>query len=704
MNASQREVAAKQAASTLDRLIQLAFAYDRRKGLSQTWFRRLDRWKDIIKEVPATWEDVARGSLAALAVWGPGPAAAGFVRAEGDRLPDDELSLARRWRSVPWMMMAFHIIKPLGPGFLQVRPWGSQPAFWPADQPWGDLELYSPNLSTRQETRNHAVVALVWNSPAGWHTWGPILAFPGWGEKDFGYLMSVAREAEKHLPPTPLRGTTPPHFSLTAALTQHAAAAQVLFRWSETPVFEGPLGPVRNLVAFASFEGVPLDEVTWWEKRARARGERVGVFNTVEGAVEVYLGEGAALRDPWYTVSLKDKRIYLGATGEEAYQRGVRFFTGVVDFPDDPIIDTVAAIRLVGDTLWPEPKDQYALLSEQFQKMADEEVLSPERQKALDSLQTIAKRLIDNHNEGIAETVSETALALGVPLDEVEDVAHSLQAVLRRQGPQRSLEVPPRVLEQLALSRFPRAEGALVPRDLPVDQVLLEAAPVIQVLRWFASEAALGGGRVPATSSGYLDPKKLTSAKSGLGHLDPSLYSPSYPRREGDWPWFLRHRKVLELAGLISLDKRGFLLTDRARTLLDQPKELYDHLLMVGLFSAQWGSTEENVLKLQASIRSFHGLLLYALGVLSQKEKNKEKWTKSPKLARVWLDYLGKETNASLEILAESGVNGLLVRGLFHSLGLVEIHPKDLKDWRSETRVRPSELYQSLFEVIPPPA
>ncbi|NNM67514.1 MAG: hypothetical protein HKM06_05860 [Spirochaetales bacterium] len=696
------EVEAKILAATLNRLTSLVFGYDLRKGLSKAWFRELDRHQDLWERFAKNWEDSVRGSLALLSVFGPGSAAAAFVRSVGENLPADELALVRLWRSHPWQLVAFQVTKNLGSGFVQVKPLGSRPATWPEGSPWNEFRLFSPNISSRPEAHVSPFLTLLWPQGLGYQTYGPILNFPGWTEEDFNYLVALNLSAPSK-EPLEIKGLWPQARSLTAELTRHPVFSYLLTASSDHPVLMGPLGPSRFQISVASFEDDSILEEAWWKARARSYSDQVGTFTSLEGVTEVYLGDGSSMRNPWFVVSHEARRIYLEAMSSASYQRGRKFLEGVAEFPQKPIVDVSTTARIAAQALSPHIQDAYDRL---IRKIDESQKASPsdeiEIQNEKQKIEKVMERVVNNYNEGLSESAEQTASALGVDPSIVLELTKLLNKAVPASSPRKLvLDLPPRVFNELSSPGLPRSEGYVVSSFDQISQEMLESVPLMRLFRRFIDLAALAGGRIPATASGYLDTQLVRELWGEFQPVDPSSQWVTYPRREADWFWLLRSRRQFEGAGLLALDKRGFFLTDRARALLDQPLTLYKELLTYGLHGAVWGMPERSE-PFQTGFRRFHGLLIYALGVLSAQAKNKEKWVNTKLLAEVWIEH--NAFSEQLEILQgkyliEIEFNALVVKGLFHSLGLAEIHPKDLHSWGGELRVRPSQLYHALFSI-----
>ena len=697
------EVEAKTTASTLNRLTTLVFDYDLRKGHSKAWFRELERRHELWKNMPENWEDAVRGSLALLSVFGPGVAASAFVRAVGPQLPPDELALVRFWRSHPWHLVVFQVKKSLGSGFVLVAPLGLRPSTWPADSPWDEFRLFSPNISSRQETHSALLLALLWPQETGCMTYGPILDFPGWTVKDFHYLAALAMPAPQRAPV--LKGLWPEGRSLTADLTRHPVVCYLLTSWSSQPVMMGPLGANRFQISAASFDEPALEQEDWWKARARKLSEEVGTFTNLAEVTEVYLGDGSSMKNPWFLVAHQNRTVYLGALSAKAYQRGRKFLDGVASFPPQPSVDVSATAWIAAGSLFPQWEDTYDRLSRQLEesqksRLAQDDELQNEKQQ----LEKVMERLVNNYNEGISESTQMTATALGVDPSVVLQLANVVDKGNSSGSSHKSLlNLPPRALHELSSAKIPHSEGYIVPNFQTIAPELIDSAPLVRLFRRFIDIAALAGGRIPATASGYLDTQLVRELWLEFRAVDPGSHKVTLPHRELDWFWLSHSRRQFEGAGFLALDKRGFFITDKARELLDQPQALFKELLNYGLHTAEWGPPERTSL-FQMSLRRCYGLLIYALGALSARAKNKEKWIDSKLLAQVWMEQITLQSQEDIAIavmMIEEELKLLLVKGLFYCLGLAEIHAKDLHSWSDDLRIRPTPLYHALFSVTP---
>lgn len=673
------EVEVKNTIAVFNRLVGTIFDYDDRKKLSRNLRRQFDQHLKRWNDADDGWMNQVISAFSLWAVCGQGEAAS-LVRSQGTFLDPEELALVKTWRTEPCFFGGIHVVRKAKNGFVEAQT---------IDPPGRSLLLYSPALSALNLPSSTLVVTLFWKGPQAWHTYGPILDLPGLGASDLQFLLTCANPVPRKTLPL-LKGV--PTTGQNVSLNRNPVLAQLLFRYSGRPIVQTPHGPARMYLSAVRVnpEQAPYASGSWWNQQAQRKSESLGLIAMADGGTEVYLGQGSAMHDPWFTYD-PNGTLFLGAMSAQAYQRG-RAFLADLSIPEGAEVDVSIVTHSAVAELFPDLRDRYDEVSDLIKAQTDTPKRSIEQSEELAEAQRVMDRLVDNHNKGILQTTQELAEALGVDASVVQDYSASVSHLLNKVPQRRNvLDLPPVALSAFSRPGLPQVPGWFTLSEGPWSDRLLEDSPALRLFRWLVDQRHPDTDRIKATASGYLDPALVRKAWLEFWRSDPGALSLGRPTQERQWPWLLQNRRFFEAAGLLGQDTRGFFVNDRAKAILGKPQELF-RLLLESLFTRQFFTTSPIADVLHAHFSRIGGLLLYSLGRFAVGSSTK--WLTTRPLVRVMMEETGQER----------GVAGLLVdavaiRGPFAFLGLVQVHKNDQGLWVDEPRFRPTALYRQVFCV-----
>jgi hypothetical protein len=303
----------------------------------------------------------------------------------------------------------------------------------------------------------------------------------------------------------------------------------------------------------------------------------------------------------------------------------------------------------------------------------------------------------------------------------------------------------------LTTEKIPNVEGVLRlrnPQEIEAEaerqgyelSQLLSASRAYRFTRWF-TEKVLAEGSLPATQSGYVQTKYIKEALEKRIIPSPDeileeahLASPDEakekwredmrPKKEKDWLEFHALRTLLETSQIVVFDGRRFLPGRGTEELLDEPAELYHHLLKVMCTGYEW-DTLPNLGQIPF-LRKLAPFLLYAIRRLSEGAGSHELYSPSAGKAESGRDagwfhsdllfdrFIGAAPSLAAEIQKDeqsfdedervfgikeafkAGLQMEFLRNFAERMGLVHIHYGE--DSFSDMYLRPTPLFSIVFE------
>jgi len=344
------EAQCRRQSAILNRALPHVFDYARRKRLVNAPFAQYAELEEEWEKYPENWEDNVLGMLAGNAVCGARERCAGLVRSVKNTIPEDELALLRGWRSVPWTWSVFRVAEDLGDSRLIVRPLGEAPAQWPDGTNWEELVVYSPAITRNYHEGKTLVLAFLVRIDAIFHTYGVVLPFTSNDAPDMLAYADMARAAALQRSRgivEPVAGNPERVTDLNEIIRQAPLDFLRLFTFAEAPTLTGRNGLWRNNRAAASRD-------------------------FAEDAASLLLDGDRPMYDPTIYVSFGDRRVFLHATTDDAYQAGREALSGVVEIPATPTVSVsllmaTAAKSILGDF------DEISYLQSAFDAGPDED-------------------------------------------------------------------------------------------------------------------------------------------------------------------------------------------------------------------------------------------------------------------------------------------------------------------------------------------
>lgn len=479
MENSPKEIDCKRAGAALNRLLPVCFEYARRKRLDLRPFSRYADFEDLWERCPENWEENVLGMLAGGAVFCRPKTAAAFARSAGPELRQDELRLARLWRSVPWIYCFFEPLEADEGSFVRVRPLGARPAWWPDDRGWDELLIYSPSVASQARGGYRLVFAQLCCIGEAFLTYGATIPFTGFELDDPYFLADIASGGQ-----TPggrdLRGHTSswghPSDARAPRRTSHGHTGDIgnallgvvgrsanicdvisadpvpfigLFLFSETPAVTTRAGKPGRFASCVERDDMSTDEAQW-RQWAEANGESISRVVRIGDALGIYLGDGSPMYDPAIFVATADRRLYLSAMNLNAYERGQRVLSGNFDIPEVPqsratMAAFLAARELFGlDDRLSELQEAFddrreelgpnTVTGEDWDEAADGTAGETAHLPTVEQANEIFNRLTHNHNEGIHESDDEIAAELDVDASIVAGLREKIEGMITGMG------------------------------------------------------------------------------------------------------------------------------------------------------------------------------------------------------------------------------------------------------------------------------
>lgn len=664
------EAECKRASSLLDELTEPAFAYAHRKRLIARPFARFRDTEEWWDGFPEEWEEHALGMLAAGAVFARPDRVAAFLRGTKTNLRREVATLARRWRTRPWVWAFFSVAEELGDRRLRVRPIGAPPSTWSETHGWREMLLYSRVVTDNYRRGSNLFFGLLVDIGPAFATYGALIPFRGLDEADALFMADVVAHVGDAPGSVPLLGETDSDAPVSDTAAGDPFPFLAMLRLSETPPVRTPQGPPGR---YASWVDLPEDADAWsesaWRESTRAAGEELAGAVYDEVGAGITIGEGSPMYDPMIYLARDSGRAFLEARTRTAYDRGRNAAGRIVGFPEEPdvatgIIVLTAASHILGlgETL----QDECDVLRLRFEEElvgSGQPDVDPSEEtddalpSSIEEVQAIADRLIHNHNERRHETSETIAAALGVDPAVVDNVRGQLENTFSRMD-ERTGDAPgvdrfglsPRAFARLLRPAPPDVKGVFrlrKPDELNSAQQLIAEAPVHRGVSWLL-EHALSDAGLGATKAGYISPQlvrhaheirivaspvdfvpNLTSREHS--EADPEVSERLRPKKESDWYALLRVRRLAESAGLLRLAGTRFRPTQAALRLVDDPAALYHHLLTTAFATFDWA--EHRWFDPPPYLHRMAGFLLYAAGELSDARRDDGGWVPVSMLA-----------------------------------------------------------------------
>ncbi len=757
------EAECKRGAALMDRLIPEVFEYANRRRLSNRSFAEYSSLSDVWATYPEGWEENVLGMLSLASVCSSSRHCAGFIRAIRDRLPDDEVAVARGWRELPWIWCAFEVVDVTSGSRIEVAPIGERPSNWPRSADWERLHLYSPTVAMGYRRGITLHLAQLAHVLGAFHAYGVILPFRSFEAVDLLAFADFARlknQSERSII-APLAGVADHASRLSDIIADDPLSFLRLIEFVEAPQVAGRSGSWRRNASVVLYRGgVEMSDPVFWKRALAGALHEVHSSVFVSDAGALYLDGGSPLYDPAVYLAFGDRRVFLSAAHEEAYARGREALLSTAEMPvraqvNCSIIALVAAGRILNTV------DELGFLQERLD--AELSAAQPDAVEDTDAgldaaflptseeTQAIIERIVHNQNEGIEQSDDSIAEELFVAPETVEQVRSMLPFSGAFQQDEHlpavdRMGLSPRAFHELLSWQIPSVPGVIALRsadELRADGeelgVQLADTRLMRFAAWLLDRVGRRE-RIPATQAGYVKPSIVVQAwEAGVvaspleraRFMVPSLRDVPEDdprlvelvrsltgRSESDDHGFLRNRELLEHAGLLRLEKRSFIVTEDARNELDDPFRMYHRLMVTMLSRFEWWSTERYAMYL--GLRERTGFLLYALHTLCRESAVRSDpadsygWTSTGALTRAYAGTLPPLAAAIERSAADDGytiadqveaeIYYSFVKAFAAQIGLIDsrrpkVEDDDTQDYESHALIRPTGLFGRVFAV-----
>ncbi|MDX9801999.1 MAG: hypothetical protein RBT69_11760 [Spirochaetia bacterium] len=732
----------KHSGALLDDILPYAFDYIRRKKMGQPLFSRFKKIMGKGEKYPDNWEDSVLGMLFTGILFGSINNTSAFIRAIKDELADNALSLVRQWKSIPWFYCAYTVVNEFGKDLLEISPVGSSPSFWPPDEPWDTLFLYSPSTAMNYRKGKKLFISLLWKGKEAFQTYGLIIPFSAINSNDIFFFSDVLSRLDVPPAKAPLKGINDNVSNISSLMGRDPLSYLQLFKWSEAPAVNTKKEP---MLVYASVicvsEDVKITDENQWRAAIEKSGDEIESMIFEKDAAALFLGSGSPMYDPAVYVSFPDRRIFLSAMTSEGYKRGKDAVSAICVFPDLPHLSASINITTAAHDIL-EYDDKFLQLQKHFDgkkgvdsRQADSGI--DENVPEIEELNAIMNRIVENHNDGIKESDSEIALSLGVKPGLVSSIRKKIDSMFDNTGLSGKSSagdaeaadragLSPKAFHNLCRSGIPDIKGTFkMHSEEKFLSVILEEGfnfkklfsdvPVMRFSLWFLDKA-IKSGSIPATRSGYVGTKIIEQALENRIIKSPFDLSVEYgfdtesnrqkldekfkPKKEIDWPDFLYMRELLEDLSLIKLSNQKFIAAEKAKDLLQVPASLYYYLLE-GMFTCfEWAYSD--YFTLFSFIQDYSGFLFYCIKTLSK--SSRDGWVSSRDLTSQFMaavpdiknQLLGEKTvydGDGLSFIANIVLESLFLNNFAGIFGLIEFRDKKPGD----AFFRPSALFNLVF-------
>jgi len=606
------EADCKRIGPRLERIVDQIIPYAERKRFLGPIIEELRERIPDPSEYPEEWAPMVLAMVGAAAVITVPKRTQGFVRSVQNELAPADLQLAREWRRVPWVFVAFEAVEPVEHDIVLVEPIGDAPPGWPADLSWQRLPIYSPTLADAHSRGVRSGLVLLAYDGAVFHTYGVILRFTSFSAGDLLYFASIAADdsAADEIPF--LLGAPEDVPSVSAVIRNDPLSFMMLFQWQDLPTVTGRGGAWRYCASMITYDGgEDLADEAMWRRVIAEAGHIIQEIVVTDEIVGIRLGDETPMYEPLILVSLEDRTVYVRAMNDDAYARGVSAVAPLITIPSQPQVHASMVMMQAAEAIL-EPvdllSDLAAIVSETFDGASDvggsavdsDGDLLEDGQEPPDFavIQSVLNLLMEDFNEGRNYTDEMIAEKTGAEVEQVQMLREQVKAMVDREPgdgagdrlsggagndpggdiqpatgrikPADRFGLAPGPFHRIISSPIPAEEGVLALRDLreavftPAEEEALGTVPLFGFARWI-----LGLEKIPATGAGYVAPAIVRRAiEEGVVPIfhdafRMNLFDDEMPKKEIDAPVFNRYREILEAARLIRLDGKRFVVPAR---------------------------------------------------------------------------------------------------------------------------------------------
>lgn len=649
----------RQSEIALDNLLSPLFAWGDRKKLTREPLRSLDRQHGLYDgRAPDGWLGQAQGVLACLAVMNLPVHRLAFIKAMAAQVPDREGQVLQLWKRHPWFMAAVRVKSRGEANRVTLELIGSPLATWPAQEPWGNLDVWSATLHRLVLRPEQVILVTLWRGLAAWHTYGPIVSLESLGTPDLEYLASCAGIPPQRKVPALAKGLPVFQGSLAQQMTTHPIPFLLLLLWSNVPEVRCPAGTVRHLLeVYRLPPGVTANQKSFWDP----------LLAPIDPAYDwTASGEVIALdvqdQSPWNNPSLvmnpREGLAFLEATTPQGLERGRQIMSRGGFQQLERTIDVHQSTMFIAQEIFAFPtlRDAWA---DMVRPTGGE---APEQSDEVQAMNKVMEALANAHNKGLPLDLQAIARQCQVPLAMVEQlypqIRHLFPAPHMAANPNLP---PPEAIHQLHDPTLPQAPGylcCLPAGDLPAE---VAATPVMALWKLLISQAALEGGLIPITPAGYLKPVVLQGIWQQLDQLVPPYRPEVPPKKQIDWPWLDVWVSMFKHHNLFRVDATGFRLSGQAKDLVSDDRAAWRCFLELSLYQRPPQTYAHGISLMPGAVNTIN-CMLYALR--RQAMANAGQPVSFDFLGDIWLDLQPESIQAQLRLDPHSALLGHLQASL----------------------------------------
>lgn len=621
---------AKQDSGKLDAILPAAFRYASRKKIANQSLQQFKRSSLI--EFPQENQDIMQGMLVAGRLFTDASRVAAFLRGGADQLTGDPLQLVRVWRSTPWFFAAVEVLDRPQDAVFEVRGIGAQPDGFPADDNWSRMTLYSPataNLYAEGRTR---MFSLFWKATDHWQTYGALVALTHMPkDRDVFYYSELTANipGKNRNSDHRIIGSIPDEMesdtiqqNLCDSMASNPLAWLRLLEISHVP----PVGNPRfTFGMYASAADLPdstnQPDPTDMTIEVGRHLQQAGIGCEVKSIDEsVYASITLPDRPGDMSALYLDtdyEAAFLKTAALESYTELQQVLRPFFSFPATPMLDVNFALYMYASQ-WYAPDDQLHDLIDLFaeEEPADDTQVSSS-QADTSQLNAVLGLINTAYNNGTSISDEEIVRQTGASRDMVQQMRAVLAKSLENMGVDGSpgpFDLPPAEVHELTQMPFPdQSRHISLHRLEAIPAEMYETVPVLRLYQaMFACSPETG--LLPLTASGYLKPIVVQQLASALPDLvEEHGEGLQYTKKEGDWYWLGRMRRLLVDAQLLVKEKNGLRVSTASPVIAENLPQIYRELLQTLLQRHPWEEHAMSTEKPEHWVHRTGPLLMYGI-------------------------------------------------------------------------------------------
>ncbi len=712
-------------------ILEYAIEYGERKHF---WSQLTDEMEQFIERNPESEETFCQHFAEVLlptTVFCHSKRIASFLRTVRKELPDEHLSLIRKWKKQPWFFCAFKVQENLGDSLFRVEPLGDPPAVFFSDTEWEKITIFSPLIEEEYLDGCDLFIGLLFQGRFVYHLSGDIVPLKGYSENDiFSYADQIAYlEAEPEL--VPLKGMINRTTKVSDVISQNPGRFYDF--WNYYSLYDMPVSVLKmeNCVSVVTVnDDIPIEDESFWASAfAQLKQEpHIDFFEGKVGRVDFY--SSSLPEDPVLFISLITKRLFLSCYTIEGYVQGREIMQSICSFPEVPQVYTSFGMFFVQKSLTGRTDlfDRILKITGDFDADSIGQIVEEQIPYISNKdLKDVLNHFIKNMNNGITESDQKIATYFAVPVFVVERVRNIFEEKVDTFGfsvfekkdalgltweDVLDLNDPDKLPHVTGKFEFTSAEKMWdsLQRSSFDEKEYLRGVPILRFTNWLFNKLSRKGTIVLTEYEMVPDDLIKEAFQKDLLHYDHKLREEKYqpPDKEIGWPLFHGCRVLFEDIGIIEKKDDALVITETGKCLQKDLVQMYKTIIDSFFIDYTWNYfiTEE----LAGPIRYFAGSFLYILGRLFLEKNeniqgNEEVWIEITEILDVLFHTNPEFEKIFDEIQIESSdsyhyssLEKILYYEFFAKVceifGLVK-----RKSNRNNYSVSPSELFFIVFKI-----